>query len=325
MVCIGASAGGLTAIGELLSYLPKEVNAAVFIVLHLSKTGLEDTLARRIQRNTTIPCKIAENDEMIEPGNIYVAPPGAHLLLKKDQIIIGHGPPENRYRPSIDVLFRSAALYYQSRAIGIVLTGLLNDGSSGMLAIKQSGGICIVQDPNEAEYPEMPASVLETMESDYCEPINKMGQVIMEVTSRLPPKPLPVPEIIVAEAKLSERSATAIEDINKLGPKTDYGCPDCGGPLWEIKSGKLKHYRCHIGHTYSDWDLEISQSRKIEQTLWVAIRMMEERKTVLLRMSSEHRHRGLLKSSGTYKEQAKNLEQHIEQLKKFIFQINVTD
>jgi two-component system chemotaxis response regulator CheB len=322
VVVIGASAGGLNAVSELVSRLPSKINAAIFVVLHLSKTALSDILFARIKKNTSLICGIAVDNEPINRGHIYIAGPDAHLLVKDDKILIGHGPPENRFRPSIDVLFRSAAAYYRERTIGIILTGFLNDGASGMLAIKQSGGHCILQDPNEAEYPDMPLSVLETIEVDHCVPLKEMGKIIVSYTEKKVLKSHPPPEIVTAESRLSEKNATGIEKVSQLGEKTVFTCPDCGGSLWKIENGTTKHYRCHIGHAYSERDLDLRQSESIEQTLWVAVRMMEERKIFFLKMSSEHQRKGLENLSNPYKKEAKLLERHIENLKSLLIEIN---
>src|SRR4051794_26929180 len=143
VIAIGGSAGGLNALTEVVTHLPDKMNAAVFIVLHLSKVGLGDFLVHRLQKYTSYKCKLPANGEKIEADYIYIAPPNQHLLVKDDEVVLGQGPEENRWRPSIDVLFRSAAASYGNRAIGIVLTGFLNDGTSGMWAIKRSGGRCI--------------------------------------------------------------------------------------------------------------------------------------------------------------------------------------
>ena len=285
VICIGASAGGLNAVGELLSHLPVKLNAAVFIVLHLSRTALGDIFLYRIKKTTAIPCTIAANDELIRPGHIYIAAPDAHLLVKKDRIVIGHGPPENRFRPAIDVLFRSAAAHYRERAIGVVLTGFLTDGAAGMWAIKQNGGHCIVQDPNEAEFPDMPMAVLENIQVDHSVSLKRMADVITDILKNPKIKTVSPSPIVEAESKLSEKIATGIENVKSLGENTVYACPDCGGGLWKIDNGNLSHYRCHIGHSYTEKDLNIKQTESIEHTLWVAIRMMEERKLILLKMA----------------------------------------
>src|SRR5437763_2723940 len=175
IIVIGTSAGGITALTELVNQFNSDWDAAFFIVSHLSRKGISDFLVHKLQEHTNLHCERAMEDGSIQKGHIYIAMPNFHMLLKNGLVKLGHGPEENRWRPSIDVLFRSAAAYYNSRVIGIILTGLLDDGTSGMWAIKRSGGSLIVQDPNEAEYPDMPISVLNRMEVDYCVRLGEMG------------------------------------------------------------------------------------------------------------------------------------------------------
>jgi two-component system chemotaxis response regulator CheB len=319
IIAIGASAGGMNAITEIISQLPADINAAIFVVLHLSKAALGDVLVARIQKNTQLPCKLAEDKEPIRAGTIYLAPPGSHLLLKDDQVVIGHGPPENRFRPSIDVLFRSAAASHGEKTIGIILTGYLNDGTAGMIAIKSSGGHCIVQDPNEAEYPDMPISVLEHTEVDDVVSLKDMGATILRIVNEAKEKGASPPASVVLESRLSEKSATSIQQVSEIGKKSFYACPDCGGGLWEVENGKFNHYRCHVGHTYSENDLLLKQIETAEHTLWIALRMMEERKLLLQKVSRENNERGLGKLSGFYQEQSKNLDHHIDELKNLLF------
>ena len=322
VICIGASAGGLNAVGELLSQLPVTLNAAVFVVLHLSRAAIGELLVERIKKNAKLPCSLAENNEIMQPGHIYIALPDAHLLIKNDRMLLGKGPAENRFRPSIDVLFRSAATYYRERTIGVILTGYLNDGTAGMWAIKQNGGHCVVQDPNEAEYPDMPMSVLETMDVDHCVSLNKMGNIILNIVRENKPKKVVPSAMVKAESKLSERIATSLEEVSDVGEKTVYSCPDCGGGLWKIVNGNLQHYRCHIGHSYSEKDLNMQQAETIEHTLWVAIRMMEERKILLVKMGKQHGEKGLQKLGSSFREQAKELDNHIAKMKELLFAIN---
>jgi two-component system, chemotaxis family, protein-glutamate methylesterase/glutaminase len=322
IICIGASAGGFNALLEVVAQLPVNLNAAVVIVLHLAKSSIGDVFAERIKKNTKLPCRIAKHNEAIKMGNIYMAPPDCHMMVKPGKIVIGHGPPENRFRPSIDVLFRSVAASYAERSIGVILTGFLTDGTAGMWAIKQCGGQTIVQDPNEAEFPDMPLSVLETMEVDYSLLLSKLPATLVEITSKpFPPHVEPPPEL-TAEATLSEKSATHLEEVGALGEHTVFACPDCGGGLWSVRNGRVKHYRCHIGHSYSEQDLVTKQLESIEQTLWVSVRMMEERRTLLLKLSKKNSEKGLKLLSGTYFEQIKSLETHIQKLKDLLFSVH---
>lgn len=306
---------------ELLSQLPADLDASVLIVFHLSRTSVPEIFIERLKRNTSLRCSVASASEIIRPGRAYIALPDSHLLIKDDRIIIGRGPEENRFRPSIDVLFRSAAVHYGERVIGIVLSGLLNDGTSGMLAIKQCGGHCIVQDPNEAEFPDMPTSVLEVVEVDYSISIKEMGSRIQQIIKENKIIGLKPPANIIAESRLSKMAATAINPIDEFGERTVLDCPDCGGSLWEVKNGRLKHYRCHIGHSYSERDLILKQAETIEQTLWVAVRMMEERKYLFAKMAKDNSARGLEKLSATYQDKALDLDIHIEKLKSLLYTV----
>jgi two-component system chemotaxis response regulator CheB len=322
VVCIGASAGGLNAVSELVSHLPSSLHAAVFVVLHLFKSSIGEILAEKIRKSTALPCGIAKHGETIKPGHIYMAPPDAHMLVKNDKIIIGRGPQENRFRPSIDVLFRSAAAHYGERTIGVVLTGYLNDGTAGMEAIRQSGGHCIVQDPNEAEYPDMPLSVLENMQVDHSVSLREIGKVIVDTIDNGEIRGIKPPLNVLAESDMVEKAATDIKHVASLGEKDIYACPDCGGGLWKVKNGDTEHYRCHIGHAYSEKDLVLKQAESIENTIWVAVRMMEERKLLLVKMARDNMGMGLDKLGSNYREQAAYLDDHIGKLKDLLFSIH---
>jgi two-component system chemotaxis response regulator CheB len=320
VITIGASAGGLNAMTEVVSQLPEEMNAAVFIVLHLSKVGLGDFLIHRLQKYTNYRVKLGENGERIKADHIYVAPPDEHLLVKDGHIVIGQGPTENRWRPSIDVLFRSAAVSYGNRVIGIVLTGFLNDGTSGMSAIKRSGGYCIVQDPNQAEYPDMPLSVLESMEVDFCVPLNKMGATIKGILEKELPEQNTVPAEVVKEAEIAAKVVTSIDNVAKLSTSHSvYACPDCGGGLWNLEDDAIKRYRCHIGHSYTEKDLLVKQGESLEATLWIALRMMEERRSLLMKLSEDDTGKGLSRLALSHKQRAMDLEKHIQKLKEVLF------
>ena len=175
VVVIGASAGGFNAILDVADHLPIETNAAVFVVQHLSTHSNIAYLVQHLQQHTEFLCKIAIDHEEIKSGVLYFAPPGVHLILSGKKIIYGTGPEENKFKPSIDVLFRSAAVQYRERVIGIILSGLLEDGVAGMAAIKSCGGKCIVQDPAEAEYGELPVAVIDKVKPHYTLSTAAMG------------------------------------------------------------------------------------------------------------------------------------------------------
>ena len=194
------------------------MDAAVFIVMHLSRTSISDFLFHKLGPLTGLKCEIAAEGASIEKGYISIAVPNLHLLVKKNKIILGRGPEENRWRPSIDILFRSAAAAYSSRTIGVGLTGLLDDGTSGMHTIKRSGGTCIVQDPNWAEFPHMPLSVLNNMHVDYSIVLADMGEVIESITQTNPKEEAPPEDVFIA-SEIAGRVVVAYENVKQPGEK----------------------------------------------------------------------------------------------------------
>jgi two-component system chemotaxis response regulator CheB len=321
IIVIGASAGGRDVLCKLAAALPGELNAAVFIVSHLAKEGIDTFLANRLQKCTPLHCRLAAEGLPIETGHIYVAPVGVHLVLKPGTMHLTKGPAENRWRPSIDVLFRTAAVHYNELVIGIILTGMLNDGTAGMQAIQRCGGTCIVQDPREAEYPGMPQSVLDNTMVDFILPVATMSEAIIETINNKDLTGVKVPEELKAEAVLAEKTVTAIDVTDKLGKQTVFTCPDCGGGLWEIKQGGFTRYRCHIGHAYSEDELLSKQFDSLNASLWVALRMMEERKTLLKKISEDEKIKNLHVLANMHTAQASELEVHINNLKEFIFNV----
>ncbi|HVG16309.1 MAG TPA: chemotaxis protein CheB [Chitinophagaceae bacterium] len=319
IIVIGTSAGGLNALNEIVSQLEKDWDAAFLIVLHLSRKGIADFLVFRLQQYTTLKCVLGADGITIEKGHIYIAPPAYHLLVRDGQLRLGRGPEENRWKPSIDVLFRSAAATYNGRVTGIILTGLHDDGTSGMSAIKRSGGTSIVQDPNQAEYPEMPMSVLNKMEVDYCVPLVEMGTVLKDIIINKIPEETTVPSEVVAEAAIAEKMATSIENVEALGDRSNYTCPDCGGSLWQVRKDVAGRYRCFTGHSYTEADLVVKQSENIEATLWVALRMMEERKNLLKKMERQTRDRGFERFAKDHMVEGREVQHHIDTLRDLLF------
>ena len=321
IVVIGASAGGLNALTEMVQNLQKGLDVAYCIVLHLSRKGIGDFVVHRLKQVTEMDCSLAKNGGIIEKDHIYIANPNLHLLVKDDKFILAGGPEENRFRPSIDVLFRSAAVAYSSHAIGIILSGLLDDGTSGMWAIKRSGGTCVVQDPNQAEYPDMPLSVINNMEVDHVATLEEIGTLIPIIVKRKSGKKTAAPVEVIAESKIAETTAVSIDVIEKMADASVFACPDCGGNLWTIKDDVVKRYRCHIGHAYSERDLVVKQAETASTTLWVALRMMEERKHLLKKMEVDYAKKGYKSLSVTNVEKQDEMERHITELKKILFDL----
>jgi two-component system chemotaxis response regulator CheB len=318
VICIGASAGGVEALKQLLSMLPKNLDAAVLAVIHLSSEPTARLIIDRIAQNSPMKCKAAAHLEEIRAGVIYIAPANVHMMVRDDKIALGFGPEENRYRPSIDVLFRSAAVNYGNRMIGIILSGYLSDGSMGMLAAKQSGAYCIIQDPVEAEVPDMPRSVLELIKVDAQLKVKEMPAKIIRRLATKKAATDKIPEWVQTEARLSSQVATATNSLQAIGKQSAYSCPDCGGGLWAIENDDLTHFRCHIGHTYLPEQLLAHQQKTSEESLWIAVRIMEERKTLLKKMSQDSIRRGSNRLAETYQQRVIELSRHILRLKQLL-------
>jgi two-component system chemotaxis response regulator CheB len=318
VVVIGTSAGGIRALEELVMQLNADMDAAFFVVLHLSRKGIGKFLFQRLQEATRLTCKLGVNGEPIRKGVIYIAPPDEHMLVTREHVVIGKGAPENRWRPSINNLFRSAAATFSTRVIGIILTGMLDDGTSGMSNIKRAGGITVVQDPNEADYPDMPLSVLDTVVVDHTESLSKMGELLAEIIRNTDPKEIEVPHDIKVESAIDQRVSTRIENISQF-EKVEVNCPDCGGGLYVTQKEHPTHYRCHVGHSFTDRELLIRISEVMENTFWTSLRMMEERRALLLKLAKKDQERGYASTASRHLEKAKEMEVHIENLKQILF------
>ncbi|MBE8723040.1 chemotaxis protein CheB [Sphingobacterium pedocola] len=316
IITIGASAGGLSAVSDLLSSLPKDIDAAIFIVIHLSKGANPETVLSMLNRNSKLSVQIPKDGTSIQNGIVYVAPSDAHMMLRPGLISIKKGPMENHWRPAIDVLFRTAAAAYDSCVTGIILTGLLDDGTSGMTAIKSAGGTCIVQEPEEAEFPDMPNNVINNIEVDYRVPLIDIRYILEDIYTRGTCKPSQVPEHIKQESDITIRMASSYEQTKQLGTPTALTCPDCGGVLTKIEEDDVTRYRCFTGHVFSERFLEEQYMNKTEETLWVAIRMMEERRNFISNTAGYANEHPILHVERT--KRAAELKLHIDHLKEIL-------
>ena len=297
IIVIGTSAGGLEALDQLVGQLPTDLPASLFLVQHMAAHNSGEPLLRRLSRHQAFRPKLAEDNERFKPGRIYIAPPDSHLLVKNDRVLVTKGARENRYRPAVDPLFRSAAVAHGSRVIGVVLTGMLDDGTAGLMAIKRCGGVTVVQDPTDAAYPGMPVSALNNVDVDFCVPMSEMGPLLTKLVGQPAGKSRAIPSDIRTEAIIAERVLSDVAQVNGLGDQVPYNCPNCGGVLWEIDTPGGKRYRCHTGHSYTGSALLASQSEKIEEMLWISLRMFEERKNLLTSIAKTAVHRSLKSST----------------------------
>jgi two-component system chemotaxis response regulator CheB len=282
IVAIGASAGGVEALGELVAGLPAELPAAVLVVLHVLPTGTS-VLPSILQRAGNLPAAPARQGEPLERGRIYVAPPDYHLLVVDGHVELSRGPRENGHRPACDPLFRSVGRSYGRRAIGVVLSGMLDDGAAGLRLMHDRGGVTVVQDPDDALYPSMPRSAIANGAADKVVTISQMADCICSLID----EPLEdVDEVPPRELLQSVQPTLSLADDTPLqGEPTGLTCPECGGALWETHEGELIRFRCHVGHAYSPQSIQTEQARSLEAALWSALRSLEERAGLFERMA----------------------------------------
>lgn len=290
IIVVGASAGGISALQEFVRSLPQDLKGSVFIVLHVpaySKSTLPNILSTAAKREVVHP----QDGEDIVPGRIYVAPNDHHLLIEHDKVMVKKGPKENRFRPSIDALFRSAAYVFGSRVIGIILSGLLNDGTSGLWTVKRLGGVAIVQEPEDAEFPQMPESALEYVEPDHVVPASGMGPLLEQLVQEPAPEKFKFTEEelkrLKTEVVIATRDNAFEMGIMSMGQLTEFTCPECHGSLVRLVEGKLVRFRCHTGHAYTASSLLASITESVEEMLWQSMRGMEET-TMLLKSIGRH-------------------------------------
>jgi two-component system chemotaxis response regulator CheB len=295
IIVIGASSGGLETLLEIVPQLPRDLPAAIFLVVHVPAKG-RSQLPSILSRAGRLPAVHAEDNDKIEHGRIYVAPPDFHLLVANGHVRIVRGPRENNHRPAIDPLFRTAARVYGRRVVGIVLSGMLDDGAAGLFAVKSRGGIAIVQDPRDALFPDMPRNAMTAVPVDHCLPKRDIGRIIVELAQ------LPVPteqdatmakahnsDGMNKETRIEAMDEAMFEDDDKPGTPSGYGCPDCGGVLWELQDNERLRYRCRVGHAFSADGLLRNQGESLEAALWSAFRVLQENAALCRRLRERAR------------------------------------
>jgi two-component system chemotaxis response regulator CheB len=319
VIVAGASAGGVEALQTLVAGFPADLPAAVLVVLHISPTG-RSMLPRILERAGPLPATAAKDGELIEHGHIYVAPPDYHLVVDRGRIELSRGPRENRSRPSIDVLFRSAVLAYGPRVVGVVLSGSLDDGVAGLRAIKSRGGLAMVQHPADAIFDGMPRSAIEAVDVDYVLPVAEMPPVLSQL-AREPvdaAKGAPPSKQLKEEVEMSEIELDLMHNSHHPGKPSAFGCPDCGGVLWEIEDGNLVHYRCRVGHAFGPESLLAAQSDDIEDAMWVALRALEERESLARRLKTRAEELRQTLAVPRYEEQIKETHGRAEVLRRLL-------
>jgi two-component system chemotaxis response regulator CheB len=308
VVVAGASAGGVEALLELVRSIPVDFPYAVLVVLHVSPTGtsvLPAILARACRLAVASP----PDGERLRAGHVYVAPPDAHLVVEDAYLRLSQAPRENGHRPAIDPTMRTAAAAYDGDTIGIVLSGSRDDGTAGLMAIKARGGTAIVQDPDEALYASMPLNAIAHVKPDAVLPIGRMVQWILEHRPRPDGAGKGDAEMSPNDAREDPRLA-AVEGggdppPSAVGEGTRYTCPDCGGVLFERHEGNLERFQRSVGHVFSIESLSSAQAEALETALWAAVRALEDRASLLGRMSTRARGKGQVRSADAFDRQAR--------------------
>ena len=323
VIAIGASAGGVGSLQRVVEHIPADFPAAILIALHLPD-GIRSVLPQILARAGNLPATHAINGEPIRPRHIYVAPAGFHLTARRGRLLVSRGAREHGARPAIDPLFRSVAVSYGARAIGVVLSGLLDDGTVGLREIKRAGGIAIVQDPRDTEWPSMPQSALSHVDVDYSVPAIQIGSLLQQIV-------MPQEQIVIPQEKSTKIMARydnderVNEELSELtmhrderehpGEPSPYSCPECGGVLWELTDGELIRFRCRVGHAYTSETLTTEQAMTVEHALWTALRALEEQAAVRRRMADRAARQGLSVSTDRYQRRARELEHHAQQVR----------
>jgi two-component system chemotaxis response regulator CheB len=284
VIVIGGSAGGIDALRTLVAGLPRDLPAAVFVVIHLPPYS-PSMLPHVLTAAGTLPATHPTDGEEFRNGNIYVAPPDHHLLIEDGRVLVRQGPRENRLRPSVDALFRSAAYVHGPRVIGLVISGVLDDGTSGLWSIKRLGGTAIVQDPDDAMHPEMPRSAIEQVEVDHVRPAAALGALLGELAgtevAERPAIPQEQLERLGREIDIAARGGAFDTQLTSWGELAPFTCPDCHGALVKFAEGSLLRFRCHIGHAFSPRALLAGITEGVEDTLGQALRGLEEQTSIL--------------------------------------------
>jgi two-component system, chemotaxis family, protein-glutamate methylesterase/glutaminase len=286
IIAIGGSAGGIEAVQTLLGGLPKDFPAAIFVVIHIP-AGPTSVLPKIFDRAGPLAAGHFSDGERIKAGRVYVAPPDRHLIVDRGTVRHSRGPKENRHRPAVDTLFASAARSYGSRAVGVVLTGALDDGTAGLIQIKKGGGVAVVQDPEEAPHPGMPESALRNVEVDHRLALSEMPSLLIRLAKERVEEG---DEDLVSER--DEDFAANPGKMESLGAPSALSCPECGGPLWDIGDGGFDRFRCRVGHAYTAEHLISEQDGEIEDALYCAVNTLHENALVSEQLATRARERG---------------------------------
>jgi two-component system chemotaxis response regulator CheB len=313
LIGIGASAGGVEALRQVVGGLPKNLKAAVVVVLHIPPTRFSH-LSEILARTSVLTVQPAKDGDRLQAGRIYVAPPDQHVVVQGRRLNLLRGPRENGHRPAIDPLFRSAAAS-GNRVAGVILSGTMDDGSAGLFAVKQAGGLAIVQDPEEAAFSEMPRRAIESTNVDKILPLDQIAVALsawsaLGATRAQKKRGKPMRKLKIQD---SEDGAA-----RQKSPPSVFTCPDCSGTLWADKKGQLTRFVCRVGHSYTLDYLESKKTDELETALWISLRTLEERSDLQRRLAEEARGRQLMEVAKSYDAQARLMRTHATRVRELL-------
>jgi two-component system, chemotaxis family, protein-glutamate methylesterase/glutaminase len=317
VIVIGGSQGAIEALLRIVPSFPADLSAAILIVVHMPVDSVS-ILPKVLSRAGSLKACHPKDREILRPGNIYVAPPNYHLTLEGRTICRSKGPRENRHRPAIDPLFRTAARSFGLGVIAILLSGNLDDGSAGIFAVRKLGGIAIVQDPASAQAAGMPQSALDYAGANF---VLLPGQIGPKVTELINSREKKMKGNKKSKAKKNDPEVRVNEEVSYTGQSAGrpsvFACPECHGILWEIKNGKITRYRCRVGHAYTSASLKVEMDQSTERALWAAMRALEERAALSQRVINNPK--GSHAYSHRFREQVNDDTANARLIRKMIF------
>jgi two-component system chemotaxis response regulator CheB len=317
VIAIGGSAGAVDAVRRLCAELPGDLAATMFIVVHVGAEG-NNLLAGIFDAHSSISVKTAIDGESLKPGHAYVAPADHHLLVIDNKVRLGRGPRENMARPAIDPLFRSVGVCFGPRVVAVVLTGMLNDGASGLADVKRCGGVTVVQNPADAVAPEMPWGALRGSEVDYRAPLSDMAPLLVKLAGQQAGPPVPIPEDIRSEVAIALGRRSDTEVLAGFADPVALSCPSCGGVMSQVRRQPPLRFRCQVGHAYTAEALASEKEGTVDEAIRVALRIMEERSVLTLKMADDARHSGRSAAADSYQKRVDESRDYAKVLRRAI-------
>jgi two-component system chemotaxis response regulator CheB len=307
VLALGTSAGGFEALRFLAAEFSSDFPASVLVTIHLS-SQFRSALDAILTQSGPLPASFAADGEKLERRHIYIAPAEHHLIVESGHLRLGSGPRENNARPSLDPMFRSAALCCGTRTVGAVLTGTLGDGAAGLSALKQSGGITVVQDPNDAAFVEMPRTALIRSNPDHVVSLAAMPALFEKLVRQPAGQAVPVANNLAYEVNIASGGRGSMKDMDWIGRRSVLACPDCHGVMWEIDEGKLVRYRCHVGHAYSAEIMSLALDENLKRAFGSALRALDERIALARRLEKQAHEAGRIQIARSWAAKALEFE-----------------